>query len=295
MVRDQSRFSLASFSRTQELEADQAGVKVLARAGFDPFGAPRFLAALGRSGGGDDQNRPRRPTCSRPIRARTSASPSPSRRPGARARPASARTTGARYLRPRRACLWRRPSRWAHSRPPLHPCPARRRLRGAGGLTLENTSQAVLGPVRGRQPTPALRAAETPGGQSLKSAAHDLERHHRAGSSRPPRSTACPVALAHSRGKEWSFRLSAIRIGGHDLSPDPGDAPEAATSKGCSGAPRTASGRYARGGRAVRPLKLEIVTASAGDTAGEPRRRMVGDDRPLERFLILNGLDRAPR
>src|SRR3954468_13991178 len=58
VVRDQSRFSLASFSRTQELEADQAGVKVLARAGFDPFGAPRFLTSLGRSGGGTDQNRP---------------------------------------------------------------------------------------------------------------------------------------------------------------------------------------------------------------------------------------------
>ena len=49
--------ALASFSRAQELEADQAGVKVLARAGFDPFGAPRFLTALGRSGGGADGTR----------------------------------------------------------------------------------------------------------------------------------------------------------------------------------------------------------------------------------------------
>src|SRR5919107_1225927 len=54
VVRDRSRFTLASFSRGQELEADQAGVKVLARAGFDPFGAPRFLTALGRAGGGTD-------------------------------------------------------------------------------------------------------------------------------------------------------------------------------------------------------------------------------------------------
>jgi len=61
MVRDRSRFSLASFSRAQELDADQAGVKVLARAGFDPFGAPRFLTSLGKAGGGTDQNRPAAP------------------------------------------------------------------------------------------------------------------------------------------------------------------------------------------------------------------------------------------
>src|SRR5215213_3027917 len=58
MAQSQARSTLASFSRAQELEADQTGVKVLARAGFDPFGAPRFLTSLGRSGGGTDQNRP---------------------------------------------------------------------------------------------------------------------------------------------------------------------------------------------------------------------------------------------
>ena len=35
MAQNQARSALASFSRAQELEADQTGVKVLARAGFD--------------------------------------------------------------------------------------------------------------------------------------------------------------------------------------------------------------------------------------------------------------------
>src|SRR5918994_7698344 len=48
MVKDQSRFTMASFSRGQELEADQIGVRSLAKAGYDPYGASRFLAALGR-------------------------------------------------------------------------------------------------------------------------------------------------------------------------------------------------------------------------------------------------------
>ena len=41
--------TIASFSRQQELEADQIGIRVSAKAGFDPYGAARFLAALGRS------------------------------------------------------------------------------------------------------------------------------------------------------------------------------------------------------------------------------------------------------
>ena len=43
------RRTIATFSRQQELDADQIGIKVTAKAGFDPYGASRFLAALGRS------------------------------------------------------------------------------------------------------------------------------------------------------------------------------------------------------------------------------------------------------
>src|SRR5919112_6575109 len=49
VVQSQARSSLASFSRSQELEADRTGVRVLARAGFDPYGAARFLHALEKS------------------------------------------------------------------------------------------------------------------------------------------------------------------------------------------------------------------------------------------------------
>ena len=48
-VRSNQRLSVASFSRQQELDADVAGVRVIARAGYDPYGASRFLTALGRS------------------------------------------------------------------------------------------------------------------------------------------------------------------------------------------------------------------------------------------------------
>ncbi|HYC26302.1 MAG TPA: M48 family metalloprotease, partial [Roseiarcus sp.] len=44
-----ARLSLAHFSREQEFEADQIGIKDIAAAGYDPYAASRFLASLGRS------------------------------------------------------------------------------------------------------------------------------------------------------------------------------------------------------------------------------------------------------
>ena len=44
-----SKIKLASFSRAQEFEADGIGVGIAARAGFDPFGATRFLTSMGRN------------------------------------------------------------------------------------------------------------------------------------------------------------------------------------------------------------------------------------------------------
>ena len=48
-IRSSQRMSVASFSRQQELDADAIGVRVVSRAGFDPYGASRFLTALGKS------------------------------------------------------------------------------------------------------------------------------------------------------------------------------------------------------------------------------------------------------
>src|SRR6478735_10829918 len=49
MALARSKIALATFSRAQELEADGVGVGISARAGFDPYGAVRFLTAMGRN------------------------------------------------------------------------------------------------------------------------------------------------------------------------------------------------------------------------------------------------------
>lgn len=40
------KLRLAQFSRNQELQADQIGIKMLGRAGYDPFASPRFLQTM---------------------------------------------------------------------------------------------------------------------------------------------------------------------------------------------------------------------------------------------------------
>ena len=42
-----TKLTMASFSRAQEFEADGIGVGISARAGFDPYGAQRFLNSMG--------------------------------------------------------------------------------------------------------------------------------------------------------------------------------------------------------------------------------------------------------
>ena len=64
-VEARSKLAIARFSREQEFAADQIGIKTIGRVGYDPYGAARFLTALGEwsalsssvSGGGS-ANRP---------------------------------------------------------------------------------------------------------------------------------------------------------------------------------------------------------------------------------------------
>src|SRR5262249_17164508 len=49
MALAKSKLALASFSRVQEFEADEIGVGIAARSGYDPYGAARLLMGMGRN------------------------------------------------------------------------------------------------------------------------------------------------------------------------------------------------------------------------------------------------------
>jgi predicted Zn-dependent protease len=296
IVRDQSRFTLASFSRSQELEADQAGVKVLARAGFDPYGAPRFLTSLDRFGGGTDHNRPT-------LADMLSTHPSTRERISLAlqaARRVSAPDVGTRdrdrYLAAVDGLAYGddpadgivRKRRFVHARLGVA-------FEAPEGFVLENTAQAVLGSSADGQRRLLFDAAETPAGQSLEEVLRSTWNDTiEPGSMETTTVNGLPVAMALSRGKEWSFRLSAIRIGATTfrliLAIKTGSSELEGLFQQTLGSVRQVRPAEAR---ALHPLRLQVVTVLEGDAIESLAARMAVGDRPLERFMVMNGLDRG--
>ena len=293
LVQSQARSTLASFSRSQELEADQVGVKVLARAGFDPYGAPRFLTALGRSATGGSENSAdmmashpnTRDRIALALQAARRASGAPGIGAAGRSEYLSAIDGIAYGDDPADGVV--RGRRFIHSRLGVA-------FEAPEGFTLENTSQAVLGASADGSRRLLFDAADTPAGQSLEEVLRSTWNDTiEPGSLTTTTVNGLPVATALSVGKEWSFRLSAIRIGNTTYRLI------LATRSGASNLDslfqRTLqSVRQVQPdeARAIRPLRLRIVTAQPGDTVQSLAERMPVD-RPLDRFLQMNGLDRS--
>jgi predicted Zn-dependent protease len=289
-MQNQSRSTLASFSRSQELEADQAGVKVLARAGFDPYGASRFLAALGRSATGSDGSADM--MASHPsTRERITLALQAARRASA---PGIGEAGRIEYLSAIEGLAYGddpadgvvRGRRFIHSRLGVA-------FEAPEGFTLENTSQAVLGASADGSRRLLFDAADTPNGQSLEEVLRSTWNDTiEPGSLRTETLNGLPVATALSIGKEWSFRLSAIRIGNTTfrliMAIRSGSGDLEGLFQRTLGTVRQVQPEEAR---EIRPLRLEVVIAREGDTAQILASRMA-IDRPLDRFLLINGLDR---
>ena len=293
VMESESKVALARFSRTQEFEADGIGVRTVARAGYDPFGAARFLAGLNRTmalrvtgAGGADMLSSHPSTPERVAQATQAARTigAPGLGTDDRARylaavdglaygdsPADGVVRGRRFIHPRLDVAFQAPD----------------------GFVLENTARAVLGatPDGGRRLL--FDAVESTVGQGLEevlratwSDALDPDSVQ----NRIVNGNAAVVAT--SRGKEWTFRLAAIRIGANTFR-------MIMATRGAVDV-EAAFGRWLESARpvapdeaAVRPLRLQVVTAAPGDTAEGLAARMVVPDRPLERFLTLNELERG--
>jgi len=290
-AQSQSRSTLASFSRAQELEADQTGVKVLARAGFDPFGAPRFLTSLGRSGTSSDNQ----------TGDRLASHPSTNDRVS-RALQAARRTELAGTGETGRLAYLTALEGLAYGDDPADGVVKGRRFvhsrlgvafEAPDGFSLENTSQAVLGSSADGERRLLFDAADTPEGQSLEDVLRSTWTDTiEPGTLTPGTVNGLPVVTALSNGKEWTFRLSAVRIGSTTYRlimatrGNRGDL-EAIFQQTLNSVRQV----QPEEARRIRPLKLQMVTAQRGDTAQVLAARMP-IDRPLERFLLLNGLDR---
>jgi predicted Zn-dependent protease len=285
-----SNFAVPGFSRTQEVEADNIGARISARAGYDPYGAVRFLGAMNRnaqlrSAGADEVLSSHPATADRLSIAQTNA-----RRyavPGVADRDAAVLLAnvdglvygddpnegvirGRQFLNPRLGFAFTAPQ----------------------GFSLTRSAQSLLGLRAGGGEMLLLEPVTIPREQSLTdylAAGWMLNLHPDSVVETAIHGLA--AATASAEGSQWSFRIVVVRLdkGAVRLifatKPGSRDLDRAFRELADTFRPMSAAEVAA-----AKPLRLRVVTVQPGETPAKLARRMAAVDRPLERFLVLNGL-----
>lgn len=294
-----SKLSLARFSRQQELEADRISVTSLARAGYDPYGASRFLATLGRNtafrSSGQQSAEDKRldmlathPQTPERIAAVTAAARQI-------AAPGLGEHDAGRWLGaidglaygddPRDGVV--RGRRYVNSS-------LRIAFTAPEGFSLEAAQDMVIGvSANGAQ---ALRfdSVKLKADQTLESyvAAGWIEGVETTGIEKAEIGGQ-PSVTAHGKGSDWIFRLAAVQFGDRVyrfiLAARGANDPER-QMRSIVDSFRVLTPAEAQ---AAKPLRIRIVSAAAGDTVTSMAERMPEQDRPAELFQLLNGLDRG--
>jgi len=299
-VEARMKLSIARFSRQQEFEADQIGIKVIAKAGYDPYAASRFLTSLGRWSalrasliGLGDADKPDMLATHPSTPERVAQAIAEARQVGApgvgeTARdaylgaidgiaygddPAQGLVRGVRFLHPKLGFAFAAPE----------------------GFALENQTAALIGVGEGGAQALRLDSIALSESTSLESAlASGWIDGVKTGSIETIAGGDLPMATAVAQGEQWSFRLGAVRLGdrvfrlifaAHSLTPAVDARFRAAIQSFHRLKPEEAA--------EARELRLQIVEAGPGDDAETLARRMPFGDNALAQFLVLNGFERA--
>jgi len=295
-----SKLSLARFSRQQEFEADRISVTSLARAGYDPYGASRFLATLGRNTAFRDSGQQQNAGDKRLDMLATH----PQTPERIAAVTAAARQIAAPGIGEHDAGRWLGAiDGLAYGDDPRDGVVRGRRYVNSAlriafaapdGFSLEAAQDMVIGvSANGAQ---ALRfdSVKLKPEQSLESyvAAGWIEGVETTGIEKTEMGGQ-PAVTAHGKGSDWIFRLAAVQLGDRVYrfilaargSSDPERQMRSIVESFKVLTPAKA--------QAAKPLRIRIVTAGAGETIADMAARMPDQDRPAELFQLLNGLDRG--
>ncbi len=296
------RRTLASFSRQQELEADEIGIRVMAKAGYDPYAAARFLTTLGRDsalrsslfGQGSDVSKPdllatHPSTPERVERARQVAQEYGPPGTGITDRiaylaaidgimygddPSDGSIRGTTFIHPRIGFLFTAPD----------------------GFVLENSAQAVLGVKAGGREALRLDSVRLEPSVTLESYISSGWIDGLLPSTVETLTVnGMPAVMANARAGEWNFQVAVIRFQGDQVyrlifairSLD-ADA-EKRFRASIESFRRTTPDEV----QDVKPLRIVIVTAQSGDTVESLSNKMAVADHPLEHFELINGLTSA--
>ena len=299
-----SKFRLAAFSHAQEFEADAIGIGIAARAGYDPYGAVRFLTSMERNSNlkaeqsGSGPINPAAPDFlsshpATPERITNALATARQYRAPAADSPQQLAEAKAKYLADIKGIVFGEdPSEgFIRGRRFLHP-----RLgftfTAPEGFLLDNTAQAVLGVKRGGGEALRLDVVRVPAEQTLAAYLTSgwIENID-------PTTVENVVingfagATATAKGDQWEFRLYAIRFGSQVyrfIFATKHRTPEADRQF------RESIGTFRRMSLAeigqAKPLRLTTATVQPGDTIEKLASRMAVPDHALERFRVLNGL-----
>ena len=291
-----SKLTLAAFSRAQEFEADGIGVGISARAGFDPYGASRFLTGMQRNAqlraaaGGTDPStldflsgHPATPE--RVKNALTNARQFTGPGAGERARneyfstidgmvygedPSEGFARGRHFLHPKLGFTFVAPP----------------------GFTLDNTAQAVLGLKEGGGEALRLDVISVPAEQTLSDYLKSGWMENIDASSVEEFSlNGFPAATATAGGGNWSFRLFAVRFGSEVyrfIFAAKARTPQ--VDRAFSESIMTFRRMTLKESEQVKSLRLRVVAAGETDTVEKLAHRMATSDHSIERFRALNGL-----
>jgi predicted Zn-dependent protease len=291
-----SKIALANFSRAQEFEADGIGVGISARAGYDPYGAERFLTSMGMNAhlrAAHASIDPRAPD----FLSSHPATPERVTNAVANARqftgPGSGQREKAEYLANLEGLVFGEdPSEgFVRGRRFLHP-KLGFTFTAPEGFTLDNTAQAVFGVKDNGAQALRLDVVRVTAEQSLPEYLNSgwIENIE-------PKSVeemtvgGFPAATATATGEQWTFRLYVVRFGSevYRIIYAAKNRTEA-VDKSFRDSLGTFRRMTVQEVASAQPLKLKVVEVKRGDTVEKFARRMAVADRPAERFRVLNGL-----
>jgi predicted Zn-dependent protease len=295
-----SKLTLAAFSRAQEFEADGIGVGISARAGFDPYGASRFLTDMQRN----SDLKASEGSGPRGIDFLSSHPATPERVKNALANarqfssPGRGERDHAEYLASLEGLIYGEdPSEgFARGRHFLHPKLGFSFV-APPGFSLDNTAQAVLGLKDRGDEALRLDVVSVPAEQSLPDYLKSgwMEKVD-PGSVEEFSVNGFPAATVAADGNGWSFRLFAVRFGSDVYRfIFAAKSRTEQSDRAFRESVMTFRRMTLKESEQVKPLHLKIVTVGAGDTVEKFARRMGTSDHSLERFRVLNGFSAHER
>jgi predicted Zn-dependent protease len=298
-VEARSKLAIARFSREQEFAADQIGIKTIAHAGYDPYGAARFLTALGEwsalrasvSGAGS-ANRPDMMATHPSTPERVAQATEAARQFGP---PGTGETGRNAYLAAVDGLAFGEdPSQGVvRDNSFIHP-KLGFAFKAPDGFTLDNQSAALIGVGETGGEALRLDSIAIPESTPVTSAiGSDWIDGVKTTSIESRKIDGLEAATAIARGDQWSFRLGAVRLNGrlyrlifaaHDLSP--------AVDSRFMASLDSFRLINAQDSALATPEKIKIVEAANGDTAETLAAQMGFLPQWLDQFLILNGQER---